>query len=161
MVDEARDRPGQADRERARRTFDDNPLHQLLGLTIEEARPSFARLRMRTNRITGGQGETAEGGGVGGSVHGGLLAAMVDIAALQAVLNSLQPGDRPAGTADLNITYLRPALGEQICADATILRKGRQLIIIDVSITDPAGRLCSKARVIYALRREDPVADGV
>jgi uncharacterized protein (TIGR00369 family) len=132
-----------------------------MGLSIEEARPGFARLSMRTNRLTGGQGANAEGGGVAGSVHGGLLAAMVDIAALQAVISSLQPGDRPAGTADLNIAYLRPALGERIYADATILRKGRQLITIEVSIRDESDRLCSTARVMYALRHDESAASAV
>lgn len=139
---------------RARRAFADNPLHELMGLTVEDAGVGFARLRMQTNRLTGGQGEGAIGGGVGGSVHGGLLAALVDIAALQAVVHSLQPGDRPAGTADLGITYLRPAMGDSIVAEATILRKGRQMVVIEVSIIDASDRLCSKARVIYALRQE-------
>lgn len=127
-----------------------------MGLSIEELRPGHARIRMQTNATTGGQGASAAAGGIGGSVHGGLLAALVDIAALQAVIASLMPGDRPAGTADLGITYLRPALGDYIYADAEVLRKGRQMVVIEVSITDPEARLCSKARVIYALRQETP-----
>jgi len=144
-----------AETARPRAPFESNPLHEMMGLSIGHVEKGHARVVMRTNRMTGGQGATAEAGGIGGSVHGGLLAALVDIAALQAVIASLEPGDRPAGTADLNITYLRPALGEQIYADARILRKGRQMIVIEVEITDPNERLCSKARVIYALRHEE------
>lgn len=91
-------------------------------------------------------------GGVGGSVHGGILAALVDIAMLQAQITVLGPGDIPAGTADLSITYLRPALGANIHAEATVLRKGRQLMVTEVEILDGAGKLCAKGRTIYSLR---------
>lgn len=91
-------------------------------------------------------------GGVGGSVHGGLLAALVDIAMLEAMLPMLEPGDQPAGTADLSITYLRPALGPSVAAEATVLRKGRTLAVTEVSIFDAEGRLCAKGRTIYVIR---------
>ncbi|HMO96514.1 MAG TPA: PaaI family thioesterase, partial [Tepidiformaceae bacterium] len=112
---------------------------------LEEARNGYARIALATNPVTLS--------GVGGSVHGGVLAAMVDIAMLQALIASLEPDDIPNGTADLNITYLRPALGQRIVAEATILRKGRSLAVSEVSISDSEGRLCAKGRTIYALRQ--------
>ncbi|MEX1102848.1 MAG: PaaI family thioesterase, partial [Dehalococcoidia bacterium] len=63
------------------------------------------------------------------------------------------PTDRPSGTADLNITYLRPALGERITAEATVLRKGRQLAVAEVEVFAGDGRLCAKGRAIYSLRQ--------
>lgn len=160
MVGSARTDGAESVEARIRGTFADNPLHRAMGLTVEDAGRGFARIVMHTNDLTGGQGDGAVAGGIGGSVHGGLLSALVDIAALQAVVHSLMPGDRPNGTADLSITYLRPAMGERITAEATVLRKGRQLVVIEVAITDADGRLCSKARVIYALRQESPTAGG-
>ena len=127
-----------------KRHFEESPLYKTLGLTLEEARPGFARVCLHTSQITLG--------GVGGSVHGGLLAAMVDVAMLEAMFPMFGPGDQPAGTADLNITYLRPALGARIYAEATVLRKGRQLAVTEVSITDESGDLCARGRTIYALR---------
>jgi uncharacterized protein (TIGR00369 family) len=125
--------------------FASNVLHQHLGLTLEEARDGYARIALATNAVTLS--------GVGGSVHGGVLAAMVDIAMLQALIASLGPNDIPNGTADLNITYLRPSLGSRVVAEATILRKGRSLAVSEVSISDAEGRLCAKGRTIYALRQ--------
>lgn len=124
--------------------FANHPLHKAFGLTLEELRPGFARIRMATSDFTQG--------GVGGSVHGGILAALVDIAMLQAQITVLGPSDVPAGTADLSITYLRPALGANIHAEATVLRKGRQLMVTEVEILDGEGRLCAKGRTIYSLR---------
>jgi uncharacterized protein (TIGR00369 family) len=126
-------------------TFNDFPLHRALGITLEQHRPGFARICLRTSSVTLG--------GVGGSVHGGLLAAMVDMAMLQALYEMFEPGDEPAGTADLNITYLRPALTSRVYAEATVLRKGRHLAVTEVSILDENGTLCAKGRTIYAIRQ--------
>jgi uncharacterized protein (TIGR00369 family) len=128
-----------------RQPFDDDPFHRYLGLTLEEARPGFARIRLRFGEATPR--------GVGGSVHGGVLAAMVDIVMLRAVMVDLKPEEQPAGTADLSITYLRPATGPHVDAEATVLRHGRQLAVIEVSIFDADRRLCAKGRVLYAFRR--------
>jgi len=125
--------------------FEDEPFHRYLGLTLDEVRPGFARIRLRF-------GETTPRG-IGGSVHGGVLAAMVDIAMLRAVFSDMRPDDQPAGTADLNITYLRPAHGPTVDAEASVLRKGRQLAVVEVEIFDAERRLCAKGRVLYAFRR--------
>lgn len=92
-------------------------------------------------------------GGVGGSVHGGLLAALVDIAMLEAMFPAFEPSDQPAGTADLSITYLRPALSSKVIAEATVLRKGKTLAVTEVSILDAEGNLCAKGRTIYVIRQ--------
>lgn len=129
-----------------KREFDEFPLHAVLGLALQELRPGYAQICLSTSKITLG--------GVGGSVHGGLLAAMVDIAMLEALVPLLRRGEKTAGTVDLNITYLRPALGRQVYAEATVLRKGRTTVVTEVSITDGSGKLCAKGRTIYALRQE-------
>ena len=124
--------------------FAEHPLHKALGLTVEEAHPGFVRICMQANNFTLG--------GVGGSVHGGLLAALVDIAMLEALAPLFTANEQPAGTADLNITYLRPAMGPRVYAEATVLRKGRQLAVTEVRILDEAGVLLATGRTIYALR---------
>ena len=65
---------------------------------------------------------------------------------------NLKDDQQPAGTADLNITYLRPAHGRHIFADATVVKHGRQLAMIEVTIVDDEGRLCAKGRTLYAFR---------
>ena len=125
--------------------FEEDLFHRYLGLTLDEIRPGFARVRLKF-------GETTPRG-IGGSVHEGVLAAMVDIAMLRAVIADLRPDDQLAGTADLNITYMRPAHGPTVDAEATVLRKGRQLAVVEVEIFDAQRRLCAKGRVLYAFRR--------
>ncbi|HEY5476957.1 MAG TPA: PaaI family thioesterase [Tepidiformaceae bacterium] len=132
----------------ARRGFNDYPLHRALGITLEEVRPGFARIAMKTSGLTLG--------GIGGSVHGGLLATMVDIVMLEALSATRQPGDQFAGTAELSISYLRPALGDRVFAEATVIKKGRSLAVAEVSIIDEQGRLCARGRTTYALRAANP-----
>jgi uncharacterized protein (TIGR00369 family) len=132
------------DFEAFREHFDQDPFHRTLGVTVVERRPGFGRIRLSKTASTPA--------GIGGSVHGGVLASMVDIAMLVAVFAELGPGDQPAGTAELGITYLRQAQGAEIFAEATVIKRGRQLAMIEVEITDLEGRLCAKGRTLYAFR---------
>ncbi len=85
------------------KNFDSNPFHQFLGLSLAEHSRDYVRLRLYKNETTPS--------GIGGSVNGGVLATMLDMAGVAAVFTDLKPGSEPAGTADLNITYLRQAQG--------------------------------------------------
>lgn len=127
-----------------RREFDAQPLQKMFGVTLVERRRGFGRICLECSAATPQ--------GIGGSVHGGVLAAMVDIAMLVAMFSQLRPGQTPAGTADLNISYLRPAKGRHIYADATVIKHGRQLAMLEVNIVDEEGRLCAKGCTLYAFR---------
>ena len=137
---------GSADLEELKRDFDAQPLNRMLGITLVECGAGTGRIRL--DRTT----ETPTG--IGGSVHGGVLAAMVDIAMLVPIITSLRAGQQPAGTADLNISYLRPVHGAYALADAVVIKHGRQLAMVEVSISDDQQRLCAKGRTLYAFRAD-------
>lgn len=124
--------------------FDDLPFHRYLGLRLMDRHEGFARLRLTVTEQTPT--------GVGGSVNGGVIATMIDMAALPAVFTGMRPDSRPAGTADLQVGYLRQAHGAWIDAEATVIKRGRQLCVVEVSVLDDHGRLCARGRVLYALR---------
>ena len=130
---------------RDKRGFDELALHRMLGLTLEELRVGYARICLHSG------GETAHG--IGGGVHGGVLAAMVDIVMLRAIMTSLQKNDVPAGTASLGLDYLKPAVGAKVFAEATVVRKGRTLSYVEVSFTDEAGTLFARGRSTYVTRQ--------
>ena len=130
--------------EHAQRFQTGNPYHALIGVELVERGDGHARCRLPvTEKVRGG---------VAGSVHGGVISALVDIATLSAVSSIVQPGEQMAGTAELSVSYLRPALGDAVFADARVLKKGRTLAVIDVDVTNPDGTLVAKGRVSYALR---------
>ena len=124
--------------------FDDLPFHRYLGMRLLERSDGFARLRLTVGADTPT--------GVGGSVNGGVIATLVDMAALPAVFTGLRAGSVPAGTADLQVSYLRQAHGAWLDADATVVKRGRQLCHVEVSVVNDAGGLCARGRVLYALR---------
>ena len=124
--------------------FDDQPFHKYLGMTIEETQVDYARLRLRKTETTPS--------GIGGSVNGGVIATLVDMAALPAVFSNMREGSQPGGTADLQVTFLRQAQGAWIDAEATVIKRGRNLCTVEVSVTNDEKVLCAKARVLYAIR---------
>lgn len=143
MVEPSRE--GDEERFSAQRTrLNNHPVNQLLGVTVEELKPGYARCHLRTSE--------RNLGGVHGSVHGGVLAFLIDVVMLAAVMTVIEPGEQASGTAELNVSYLRPAFGPTVAAEARILRKGRVLVVGDVDITSSEGKLLAKGRVGYALR---------
>jgi uncharacterized protein (TIGR00369 family) len=124
--------------------FDDIPFHRYLGLKLLERRDGYARLRLTRSERTPT--------GVGGSVNGGVIATLVDMAVIPAVFTGLREGSAPAGTADLQVTYLRQAHGAWIDAEAQVVKRGRQLCYVEVTVVNDGGELCARGRVLYALR---------
>jgi len=81
-----------------------------------------------------------------GSVHGGVLATLLDTAAGCAVHTTL-----PAGlgytSVDLSVKYLRPATlasGLLTCT-GTVIQRGRRTALGEARLTDAAGRLVAHA----------------
>ena len=125
--------------------FNSDPFHQYLGLTLEETAQNFARVKLKVGTNTPS--------GINNSVHGGVLATMIDMAAVTAVFASMRDDDIPGGTADLQISYLRQAHGDWLEAKANVLKKGRQLATIQVEIMNNEGTLCASGRVLYAFKK--------
>ncbi|MGI8549731.1 MAG: PaaI family thioesterase [Dehalococcoidia bacterium] len=135
---------GDAQLSAAKARWDNLSLHRHLGITLEALAAGYARFRLTTS--------DRNMGGVHGSVHGGILAFLIDVATLAAVSTLVGPGERMAGTAELNVSYLRPALGPSVFAEARVLRKGQVLAVVDVDISNHDGKLLAKGRVGYAVR---------
>jgi|GEM_PF-134444 len=130
-----------------REQWNANPFHRYLGITLEEQHDGYGRLLLRVGS------ETPRG--VAGSVHGGVIATLIDLACLAAVASVADHArERLAGTAELNVSYLRPAFGPLVVAEGRLLKKGRQLAVVDVDISDGRGRLFAKGRCQYALRSQ-------
>ena len=124
--------------------FDSNPFHRYLGLTVAEQRKDYGRLRLQRTESTPT--------GIGGSVNGGVIATMIDMATIVAVFSDLAETAIPAGTADLAVTYLRQAHGAWVDAEAVVVKRGRQLCSVEVSVISDEDVLCARGRVLYAMR---------
>jgi uncharacterized protein (TIGR00369 family) len=80
-----------------------------------------------------------------GRGHGGVLAALADVAAAAAVTREDRP---PLRTTGLRVTYLRPAvLDGPLTFEALTVRRGRSTALTRVDITGGNDRLCAAASV--------------
>lgn len=84
-----------------------------------------------------------------GTVHGGFLLALVDIAGTGAV-DTL---GRENATLSLTANYLRPVQisDEYIDVFGTVLKSGRRMVVAEVEIRRPEGELALKATVNVAV----------
>jgi uncharacterized protein (TIGR00369 family) len=84
-------------------------------------------------------------------VHGGVIAALVDVAGVAAALSGACAETlRGSATSSLSISYLAAARSVALRAEAVVLRRGRRQVIIDVSVA--AGALAvARALVTTAL----------
>jgi uncharacterized protein (TIGR00369 family) len=79
-----------------------------------------------------------------GFVHGGVLAALADIA-MAAALNETTGPDAAPVTVSLVMTYLEPAPAGPTTATGTITRQGKRITIAGAEITSPDGTSVASA----------------
>ena len=82
-----------------------------------------------------------------GQFHGGVIASLIDVAGDFALV-ILVGGGVP--TINLRVDYLRPA-GGGLTATATVRRAGRTIGVVDIDVTDTAGRLVAVGRGCYGM----------
>ena len=91
---------------------------------------------------------------VGDIVHGGVIATLVDVAAVAAVISCVAAdGFSSCATSTLSISYLAPAKNSALRSEATTLRRGKRQVTADVSISAETG-LVAKALATISLFQE-------
>src|SRR5262245_31361169 len=123
---------------RARARFARVPFARWLGATIQELALDRAVLMLphRSEHLN-----------AGGVLSGGASASLVSMAGTVAAWTGadLDAGPR-LGCVDLSVQYLGRAVGEDIAAEATVLRRGRDVIVLDISL-----RSATRTRICHGL----------
>ena len=88
---------------------------------------------------------------MGTTVHGGAIASLIDTAAMVAAWSGAEPDKMRGTTVGLTVTYLAPATGEDLHAAASVLKRGRNLVYLDVDVRDTAGGAVAKGLVTYKI----------
>jgi uncharacterized protein (TIGR00369 family) len=78
--------------------------------------------------------------------HGGVLAALIDLAADWAMIKKL---GRPVPTIDLRVDYHSPALPGDLSCRGKIVKVGRQFSSSESFIFDASGKLLASGRGTY------------
>jgi uncharacterized protein (TIGR00369 family) len=84
-----------------------------------------------------------------GSVHGGVLATLVDAAMGVAVRSGAGDGEVPA-TSQLTVTYLRPGKPGRLEATAAVRKQGEHLTVCEAEVTQE-GRTLVHALATFAV----------
>ena len=119
------------------------PFHKWLGVEAVDAAPGRAVLRIPPNPEFVGNPFIP-------AVHGGIIAALVDLAGGAALFVELQ---FPTPTIDMRVDYLRPAIaGKALVADARVKRLGSTVAFVDVDVNDEDNRLVATGRCTYSVK---------
>jgi len=96
----------------------------------------------------------------GRALHGGVAASTIDIAGVLAAATGHVDGERfDAGTLDLTVDYLAAAIGEDIVAEAEVLRRGKELVYGDVAIRNDEGKWIARGLVTHRTLPKPPAVD--
>lgn len=89
---------------------------------------------------------------IGNVVHGGAIASLIDIAAMVAAWSGADIPEKLRGaTVALSVTYLAAAQGEDLEAEARVLRRGHSLVYCDVDVRTRAGEPAARGLVTYKI----------
>jgi uncharacterized protein (TIGR00369 family) len=115
---------------------------QHVGLEFEEVRDDYARVRLpfRPDLVT-----------VADVVHGGAVATLLDSAATAAAWSTVKdPASARGTTIGFSINFLEAARSSDIVAEANVIRRGRSIVYIEVSVKT-ADREVARGLVSYKL----------
>lgn len=132
------------------------PLHDLLGLEFDPPVPGgrVATVRMAVR---------PEACGPTGSLHGGAIATMVDLAcALAAVgASDFDAETESLITADMHVRYLGRPRTDVVVARAEIVKVGAQLIVVECHVADTDGHVIAAADFsMMKVPRRRPLLSG-
>ncbi len=82
------------------------------------------------------------------TVHGGILASVIDLLGLYSVLTT---GSISIATVDLRVDYHRPAGPGDMTAEATIIKLGSKVSTAETKIYGADGKLLASGRGVYLM----------
>jgi len=126
-----------------RQFFPTSPYVKHLGMQLTNLQPGVATLTLPFTEalVT-----------IGTVVHGGAIASLIDTAAMVAAWSDAEiPAKARGTTVNLTVAYLAAAEQEDLQAIARVLRRGRNLVYLDVEVRNAAGNAVAKGLVTYKL----------
>jgi uncharacterized protein (TIGR00369 family) len=120
-----------------------SPLARRLGMAVATIEPDRVRIRLPFD---------ADNTTLGDLVHGGAIAALIDVAATAVAWSTPELPASPQGTTiGFSVNFVAGARGCDLVADARIVRRGKQITVCDVDVQNPDGDTVARALVTYKL----------
>ena len=143
--------------ERIRDIFDNKiPFNKVLGLKVHS-------LNMERPKIRFAMHDALVGNYIRGSLHGGVISAVIDVTGGLAAFMGLQkklagePLDiklekfSKLGTIDLRIDYLRPGVGKMFEATGYVLRTGHKVAVTRIELKNETEQLIAVGTGAYVI----------
>jgi uncharacterized protein (TIGR00369 family) len=143
--------------ERIRDIFDNKiPFNKVLGLKVHS-------LNMERPKIRFAMHDALVGNYIRGSLHGGVISAVIDVTGGLSAFMGLQkklagePLDiklekfRKLGTIDLRIDYLRPGVGKMFEATGYVLRTGHKVAVTRIELKNETEQLIAVGTGAYVI----------
>jgi uncharacterized protein (TIGR00369 family) len=108
-----------------------SPYARALGARLESLAEGSARLRLPYRD---------ENSNPGRALHGGCAASLALIGGQVLARSALGAGSGPWHSFALQVSYLAAAIGEDVTAEARLLRRGRELCFVEVDVATAAGK---------------------
>lgn len=124
------------------------PVCRLIGMEVEHVEDGFARCSLLANE---------QHWNPFGTVHGGILCDIADLAMGMAFFTTLGQ-DEALATIELKINYLRPARQGKLSAEARVLHRGRSTGFVECLVADESGKLIAKASSTCMVVKDDRAA---
>jgi len=119
------------------------PFAALLGIEL---------VRIEDDRVQVRLGFRHEVTTIGDVVHGGAIAALIDVAATAAVWSGADLAVQQRGTTvGFTVNFLTAGRGQDLVATARVLRRGGMLCTCEVTVGDADGSAVAQALVTYKL----------
>jgi uncharacterized protein (TIGR00369 family) len=108
-----------------REWVEESPYSRFLGVKLEEIDENHARLRLPYRDENSNPGQV---------LHGGCAASIGAISGHAIARAALGAEAGPFHTAQMQVSYLAAAIGEDVVVDARLLRRGRELCFVGVEV---------------------------
>jgi uncharacterized protein (TIGR00369 family) len=128
------------------------PFNRVLGVEVASMDPAKPQLRfnMRPDLI---------GNSRRGILHGGVIAAVLDVTAGFSIMLALhketQPGEKlefpNIGTIDLRVDYLRPGRGKHFVSTGRVVRLGNRIAVTHMELANDEGELIATGGAAFVV----------
>lgn len=118
------------------------PLHDLIGLKVEEQTDSTARVTIPLSDIIRGAAAPA---------HGGVLAALGDVACAAAIGQTFDPAVEIPVSTELHVRFYGQPKESPLIAEAELVHRGSRIIGAECVIRDAAGRQVARVSGTYMI----------
>ena len=118
------------------------PLHAQMGLRVLAHGPHTIVTMELTEAVRG----FAEG-----SIHGGMLATLADVASAASIWGAYDRDTEVPVTTDLHIRYYRQPQAGPLTAKAELVHKGRRILSCECAVEDARNRVLARSTATYMI----------